>query len=234
VILKAYDITLPRALRLIGLSSSMYYYKPKRDDSEPLKLMSDYADENPTLGQDMMVKVFHKSHGWNHRKTVRLYHKLRLPIIGKRRLRRLVEPVEPLVQPIVENETWSMDFMSDSLMDGGKVRVLNVLEDYNRENLGYDVARSLPAERVTRTLDDLIDFYGKPRRIRIDNGPEYRSHTLALWAQKHKIKLQFIEPGKPTQNSYIERFNHTYRTEVLNAFLFESIQQMWDETEKFK
>ena len=123
MILKAYDITLPRALRLIGLSSSMYYYKPKRDDSEPLKLMSDYADENPTLGQDMMVKVFHKSHGWNHRKTVRLYHKLRLPIIGKRRLRRLVEPVEPLVQPIVENETWSMDFMSDSLMDGGKVRV---------------------------------------------------------------------------------------------------------------
>ena len=124
--------------------------------------------------------------------------------------------------------------MSDSLMSGGKVRVLNVLEDYNREYLGYDVARSLPAERVTRTLDDLIDFYGKPRRIRIDNGPEYRSHTLALWAQKHKIKLQFIEPGKPTQNSYIERFNHTYRTEVLNAFLFESIQQMWDETEKFK
>ena len=77
--LEGYDITLRRALRLIGLSSSMYYYKPKRDDSEALKLMSDYAEENPTHGQDMMVKVFHKSHGWNHKKTVRLYHKLRLP-----------------------------------------------------------------------------------------------------------------------------------------------------------
>ena len=181
-----------------------------------------------------MVKVFHKSHGWNHKNTVRLYHKLRLPVVRKRRLRRLVEPVESLVQPIVENETWSMDFMSDSLMGGGKVRVLNVIEDYNREYLGYDVARSLPAERVIRTLDDLIDFYGKPRRIRIDNGPEYRSYALALWAQKHKIKLLFIEPGKPTQNSYIERFNRTYRTEVLNAYLFESIEQMWDETEKFQ
>ena len=234
MILKAYDITLRRALRLIGLSSSMYYYKPKRDDSVPLKLMSDYADENPTHGQDMMVKVFHKSHGWNHKNTVRLYHKLRLPVVRKRRLRRLVEPVESLVQPIVENETWSMDFMSDNLMGGGKVRVLNVIEDYNREYLGYDVARSLPEERVTRTLDDLIDFYGKPRRIRLDNGPEYRSYALALWAQKHKIKLLFIEPGKPTQNSYIERFNRTYRTEVLNAYLFESIEQMWDETEKFQ
>ena len=232
--LEGYDITLRRALRLIGLSSSMYYYKPKRDDSEALKLMSDYAEENPTHGQDMMVKVFHKSHGWNHKKTVRLYHKLRLPVVRKRRFRRLVEPVEPLVQPIVENETWSMDFMSDSLMGGGKVRVLNVIEDYNREYLGYDVARSLPAERVIRTLDDLIDFYGKPRRIRIDNGPEYRSDALTLWAQKQKIKLLFIEPGKPTQNSYIERFNRTYRTEVLNAYLFESIEQMWDETENFQ
>ena len=127
--LEGYDITLRRALRLIGLSSSMYYYKPKRDDSEALKLMSDYAEENPTHGQDVMVKVFHKSHGWNHKKTVRLYHKLRLPVVRKRRLRRLVEPVESLVQPIVENETWSMDFMSDSLMGGGKVRVLNVIED---------------------------------------------------------------------------------------------------------
>ena len=124
--------------------------------------------------------------------------------------------------------------MSDSLINGGKVRVLNVLEDYNREYLGNDVARSLPAERVTRTLDDLIDFYGKPRRIRIDNGPEYRSHALALWAQRNKIKLQFIEPGKPTQNSYIEQSNRTYRTEVLNAYLFESIQQLWDETKKFQ
>ena len=124
--------------------------------------------------------------------------------------------------------------MSDSLMGGGKVRVLNVIEDYHREYLGYDVARSLPAERVIRTLDDLIDFYGKPRRIRIDNGPEYRSDALALWAQEHKIKLLFIEPGKPTQNSYIERFNRTYRTEVLNAYLFESIEQMWDETENFQ
>ena len=136
MMLKHFSIPLRRALSLIALSSSVYYYKPKRDNSEAWKLMSDYAEENPTHGQNMTVKVFHKSHGWNHKKTVRLYHKLCLPVIRKRRHRRLEEPVEPLVQPIVENETWSMDFMSDSSINGGKVRVLNVLEDYNREYLG--------------------------------------------------------------------------------------------------
>ena len=127
-----------------------------------------------------------------------------------------------------------MDFMSDSFLNGSKIRILDVVDDYNREYLGYDIARSLPAEQVTRTLDDLIDFHGKPRRIRIDNGPEYRSHKLALWAQENAIELRFIQPGKPTQNSYIERVNGTYRTEVLNSLLFDSIQQVWNETEKFQ
>lgn len=234
MMLAHYGISLRRALAMIGLSSSMFYYKRKRDDSEALKLVSEYAQENPTHGQDMMAKVFKRSHGWNHKKTERIYHLLQLPVIRKRRLRRLVLPKLPLAQPIVPNETWSMDFMSDSLLNGSKIRILNVVDDYNREYLGYDIARSLPAERVTRTLDDLIDFHGKPRRIRIDNGPEYRSHKLALWAQENAIELRFIQPGKPTQNSYIERFNGTYRTEVLNSFLFDSIQQVWNETEKFQ
>ena len=227
-------ISLRRALAMIGLSASMFYYKRKRDDSEALKLVSEYAQENPTHGQDMMAKVFKRSHGWNHKKTERIYHLLQLPVIRKRRLRRLAFPKMPLTQPIVPNETWSMDFMSDSLLNGSKIRILNVVDDDNREYLGYDIARSLPAERVTRTLDDLIDFHGKPRRIRIDNGPEYRSHKLALWAKENAIELRFIQPGKPTQNSYIERFNGTYRTEVLNSFLFDSLQQVWNETEKFQ
>lgn len=234
MMLAHYGISLRRALAMIGLSSSMFYYKRKRDDSEALKLVSEYAQENPTHGQDMMAKVFKRSHGWNHKKTERIYHLLQLPVIRKRRLRRLALPKMPLTQPIVPNETWSMDFMSDSLLNGSKIRILNVVDDDNREYLGYDIARSLPAERVTRTLDDLIDFHGKPRRIRIDNGPEYRSHKLARWAKENAIELRFIQPGKPTQNSYIERFNGTYRTEVLNSFLFDSLQQVWNETEKFQ
>lgn len=116
--------------------------------------------------------------------------------------------------------------MSDSLMDGSKVRVLNVIDDYNRQYLGFDLGRSLPAPRVTRALDDFIDFHGKPKRIRIDNGPEYTSHHMQLWAKEQEIELQFIQPGKPTQNSYIERFNRTYRTEVLDAYLFTSMHEI--------
>jgi putative transposase len=234
MILLHFGISLRRALDLIGLSSFMFYYRRKRDDLEALALVRSYADEHPAHGQDMMAKVFHRSHGWNHKKTERLYAKLKLAKVRKKRLRRLVQPKEPLLQPLAANECWSMDFMSDSLMDGSKVRVLNVIDDYNRQYLGFDIGRSLPAPRVTRALDDFIDFHGKPKRIRIDNGPEYTSHHMQLWAKERGILLQFIQPGKPTQNSYIERFNRTYRTEVLNSYLFSSIQEVHATTEKFQ
>jgi len=218
----------------MNLAPSMYYYRRKRNDQPALELMRAYADENPAHGQDMMAKVFNKTHGWNHKKTERLYAKLKLAKLRKKRLRRLVQAKDPLLQPLAANECWSMDFMSDSLMDGSKVRVLNVIDDYNRQHLGFDIGRSLPAPRVTRALDDFIDFHGKPKRIRIDNGPEYTSHHMQLWAKDKEIELQFIQPGKPTQNSYIERFNRTYRTEVLDAYLFTSMHEVRTVTEAFQ
>jgi putative transposase len=178
--------------------------------------------------------VFNKTHGWNHKKTERLYAKLKLAKLRKKRLRRLVQAKDPLLQPLAANECWSMDFMSDSLMDGSKVRVLNVIDDYNRQYLGFDIGRSLPAPRVTRALDEIIDFHGKPNRIRVDNGSEYTSHHMPLWTKERGIELQFIQPGKPTQNSYIERFNRTYRTEVLDAYLFTSMQEIHNVTEAFQ
>lgn len=234
MILLQFCISLRRALALMDLSSSMYYYQQKRNDEPALRLMSDYAQDNPTHGQDMMAKVFHRDHGWNYKKTLRLYRVLKLAKVRRKRLRRLMSPKETLLQPLAPNECWSMDFMSDSLMNGNKVRVLNVIDDYNREYLGYDVARSLPSQRVTRDLDNLIDYHGKPSSIRIDNGPEYRSHHMQQWAKDNDIKLLFIQPGKPTQNSYIERFNRTFRTEVLNAFLFMNVQELIQATEEFQ
>ncbi|MBM3454339.1 MAG: transposase family protein [Bacteroidetes bacterium] len=124
--------------------------------------------------------------------------------------------------------------MSDSLMDGSKLRVHNVIDDYNRQYLGFDLSRLLPAPRVTRALDDFIDTHGKPNRIRIDNGPEYTSHHMQLWAKEQEIELQLIQPGKPTQNRPIGRFNHTYRTEVLDAYLFTSMQEIRALTEAFQ
>jgi len=114
--------------------------------------------------------------------------------------------------------------MSDSLSDGRSIRTFNVLDDYSREALGIEVDFSLPSARVIRSLDQIIEWRGKPSAIRCDNGPEYISHQLVEWASKQQITLLFIQPGKPTQNAYIERFNRTARHEWLDIHLFETIE----------
>lgn len=143
---------------------------------------------------------------------------------GKRRLpARILQPLEA-VDKI--NASWSMDFMSDALLSGRKFRTLNLMDDYNREILGIEVDTSLPAERVVRVLDQIIDWRGIPQRIRVDNGPEFISSKLGLWCEEKGIVLQFIQPGKPTQNAYIERFNGSFRKDVLDAYLFENLNQV--------
>ena len=106
-----------------------------------------------------------------------------------------------------------MDFMSDALLDGRRIRTLNIIDDFNREVLAIDVDTSLPAQRVIRTLERISDWRGYPKRIRIDNGPEFISGALHAWADQHTVYLDFIQPGRPAQNAYIERFNRTYRQE---------------------
>ena len=106
-----------------------------------------------------------------------------------------------------------MDFMADRLADGRQVRLLNVLDDFNREGLGIEVDFSLPAERVVRSLNQIIEWRGKPSVIRVDNGPEYVSSTLMTWAEKQSIALTYIQPRKPQQNAYVERYNRTVRHE---------------------
>ncbi len=132
----------------------------------------------------------------------------------------------PLVAVAQINETWSMDFMSDSSMSGRKFRTFNLIDDFNRESLVIEIDTSLPAQRVIRALDQTIEWRGKPKRIRMDNGPEFVSLALALWCEGKGIILQFIQPGKPTQNAYIERFNGSFRRDVLDAYLFENIKQV--------
>ena len=122
------------------------------------------------------------------------------------------------------NQVWSMDFMSDSLVDGRALRTFNVLDDYNREGLGIDVDFSLPSLRVIRSLEQIIEWRGKPHAIRCDNGPEYISQKLVDWANEQHITLLYIQPGKPTQNAYIERFIRTARHEWLDLHLFKSIE----------
>ena len=102
----------------------------------------------------------------------------------------------------------------------------NVIDDYNREALAIEIDLSLPAPRVTRVLDRLVEQRGYPKQLRSDNGPEFISITLAEWAERHGVHLEFIKPGKPTQNSYVERFNRTYREEILDAYIFRSLDEV--------
>lgn len=142
----------------------------------------------------------------------------------KKRLVR--EKPEPLAVPEQINDSWSMDFMHDQLDDGRSFRLFNVIDDYNREGLTIEVDFSLPAERVIRTLDQVIEWRGKPQQIRCDNGPEYISEKLKLWAEHKSIHLAFIQPGKPQQNAYVERYNRTVRHAWLSQYLFDSIAEV--------
>jgi len=119
-----------------------------------------------------------------------------------------------------------MDFMHHKLGDGRSFRTFNVIDDFNREGLGIDVDFSLPAARVIRSLDQIIEWRGKPVSIRCDNGPEYISDLLARWADKNNVELNFIQPGKPQQNAYVERYNRTVRYDWLNQYIFETIEDV--------
>ncbi len=169
---------------------------------------------------------------WNHKRVRRIYREMNLNI-RRRAKKRLPERVkQPLSVPSAPNQVWSIDFMSDSLTDGRKFRLLNVLDDFNRESLAIEADTSLPSLRVIKVLERLIAKRGKPANIRTDNGPEFISHKLSEWCSNQKITLQFIQPGRPMQNAYIERKNGSVRRELLNAYLFYSlyeVREMCDE-----
>ena len=150
-----------------------------------------------------------KGYGWNHKPVYRIYRELELNLRIKPRRRIKRDKPDALSVSVTVNQVWSMDFMIDTLMDGRSFCTFNVIDDYNHEGLGIYVDLSLPSERVIRSLEQIIEWRGKPSAIRCDNGPEYISQQLKDWTIKHKITLLYIQPGKPTQNAYIERFNRT-------------------------
>jgi putative transposase len=152
----------------------------------------------------------------------------------KRVRKRLAARVKmPLVVPLTFNDTWSMDFMHDALINGRKFRTLNIIDDFNREALAIEPYFSIGSNKVVSVLKRMVFERGKPRMIRVDNGPEFISSMLNEWCIENGIKLHYIQPGKPTQNSYIERFNRSYRQDVLDVHLFEDLMQVRMYTEDF-
>lgn len=165
-----------------------------------------------------------KQFRWNHKRVYRVYRALELNLRIKPRQRLVRETPQPLAVPDAPNTVWSMDFMHDQLSDGRSFRLFNVLDDFNREGLIIEADLSLPAIRVVRALDQLIEWRGVPAIIRCDNGPEYISETVQQWAKARGIRLEFIQPGQPQQNAYIERYNRTVRYDWLAQTLFDTIE----------
>lgn len=220
-------VSIRLACVIFVVSETCYRYQPKysSDNAFIADLLLRLTTLNRTWGFKLCFLYLRnvKGYPYNHKRVYRIYRELELNmrIKPKRRLKRDVP--DALAVPRKKNVMWSMDFMHDSLANGRSFRTFNVLDDYNREGLGIEVDLSLPAGRVIRALDQIIEWRGKPDGIRNDNGPEYISAELAAWAEKHAIRLHFIQPGNPQQNAYIERFNRTVRHEWLNQHLFESI-----------
>jgi putative transposase len=148
----------------------------------------------------------------------------------KRLAPRTAQVLEVPAQP---NQSWSLDFMSDTLSDGRTFRTLNVIDDFNREALCIEIDTSLPAERVVQVLEKLLFERAAPQQIRMDNGPELIADRLESWAEVKHITLAHIQPGKPAQNAYIERFNRTYREDVLDAYIFDSLEEVRIITERW-
>ncbi len=169
-----------------------------------------------------------KGFGWNHKRVYRIYRERELNLRIKPKKRLVRERPEPLAVPDAINEVWSMDFMHDQLSDGRSFRLFNVLDDFNREGLAIEVDLSLPSARVIRSLEQIIEWRGKPKAIRCDNGSGYISGALLSWAERYDIRIEYIQPGKPQQNAYVERYNRTVRYAWLARILFDPIEQVQD------
>jgi putative transposase len=223
-----YGVSVHFVCHCLDISVATYYYKPRLSAANQqiadwlLRLTT--ANKRWGFGLCYLYLRNVKGFGWNHKRIYRIYRELELNLRIKPRRRIKRDKPDALSVPLAPNQVWSIDFMSDSLTDGRTIRTFNVLDDYNREGLGIEVDQSLPSARVITALERIMEWRGKPAAIRCDNGPEYVSQSLVNWANEHQITLMYIQPGKPTQNAYIERFNRTVRHEWLDMNLFESIE----------
>ena len=227
-----YDLSERHTCRIIPISRTVLRYQPKpRCDDAIINALKTISEAHPRWE---FGKLYHylrnQGHGWNHKRRYRVYCAMKLNLRVTRRKRLPKRFPSELAEPTVPNQTWSMDFMSDALLTGQRFRTLNVIDDFNREALAIEVDTSLPAQRVVRVLEQIADWHGYPARIRIDNGPEFISTTLMRWSQDHNVIIDFIQPA---QNAYIERFNRTYREEVLDFYLFHSLLEVRDITQRW-
>jgi len=227
-----------RACKLAGLQRSTCQYAHRRvDDADLVARLRELASERPRFGYRRLHAMLRRDKRWrtvNRKLVYRLYKAAGLAVRRRSRKKlRITRPPPPAPVSRV-NERWSMDFVHDSLADGRTFRTFNVVDAYTRECHAIEVETSLPAARVVRVLDKLVWQHGLPESLRVDNGPEFISMILDAWASKHGVKLDFIQPGKPTQNAHVESFNGRFRDECLAQARFPTLARARAEIEIYR
>lgn len=231
-----HGISQRQACKVVSLPRSTQQYKRKPKQDEPvIDQLKELVDKHPSIGfWQSYYRIRRKGYNWNHKKVYRVYTEMKLNIRRRYKKRLPARVKQALYQPAGLNEVWSIDFMCDTLWDGRRFRLLNIIDDYNREVLHIETDLSLPTLRLIRVLEYLKEFRGLPQIIRVDNGPEFISHRLAMWCKEHKISLAFIQPGKPMQNGFVERCNGNIRKELLNAFVFNNLNDVREKAEEWR
>jgi putative transposase len=225
-----------RACRLAGVARSSYRYRSVAADQAALRLrLRDLAATRVRYGY-RRLHILLRREGWrvNHKRVYRLYREEGLGIRVKRRKKlasapRVLPP--PATRPL---ERWSLDFLSDSLVDGRRFRVLTIVDTVSRVSPAIEIGVSLTGERVVTLLDRLRSTVGVPQRIVIDNGPEFISKALDAWAYQNGVQLEFSRPGKPTDNAFAESFNGRFRDECLNLHWFASLEEVRQTVEEWR
>lgn len=230
-----FQASINRCCDAACLSRTAFYCQAKLpDDDELIDVLLALIDKHPRWGFPKCRKRLKAlGYPWNHKRIYRVYKLLKLNLRRKSKRRLPTRNPLPLQVPGQANYCWSMDFMSDTLQHGHRFRTLNVLDDFNREVLGIDINSGIQAPRVTQYLDQIAAWRGYPKQIRVDNGPEFTSSEFTEWAKQHDIYVDFIKPGSPYQNGYIERFNRTYREDVLDLYLFSNLDEVRQETDRW-
>ena len=224
--------------RCIGLSRAAYYRRPviaSDRDADVITALNALIERHPRWGFWKCRKALRRTgHPWNHKRVYRVYCALRLNL-KRRARRRLPERVKrPLLVPEQPNKVWSADFMCDTLYSGSKFRTFNVIDDFNRECLAVEIDTSITGRRLIRVFERLKTERGLPETLRVDNGPEFLSGDFVAWAEENGMTIRYIEPGKPNQNAYVERFNRTYREEFLSLYLFRNLNEVREGTHVWK
>lgn len=227
-------MSIARSCDCVGPSRSNWYRVPDDwtvRDAEIIVALAALVDGRPSRGFWKCFKILRRQgRGWNHKRIYRVYCQMKLNHRRRARNRLPKRHRVPLYVPALPDTVWSADFMSDALHNGRRFRTFNVVDDFNREALHIEIDTSITSLRLVRVFERLRDEHGLPQVLRTDNGPEFLGEAFTQWAKAEGMAIQYIQPGKPNQNAFIERFNRTYREEVLDQHLFLSLTDVREAT----